>query len=120
MRRQNWDRNTEAKIEDGLKICEYSLFAMLAVLIVGLLMLVAVVGFGCISYRTGMPLAGSSSLAISAACHPEDDLGTGKDALSRQKLQWGEVSTGSDGVGHCAFFSKEVGALLDQRVYTEG
>jgi hypothetical protein len=90
---------------------------MLAVLIVGFFMVVAAVGFGYIPYKTGMPLAGSSSLAISAACHPEENSGTREDALSRQELQWGVVSTSLDGVGHCAFSSKEVGPLLDGRVY---
>jgi hypothetical protein len=114
---RNWDGRQERNIEDGFLTCGYSPIAMLAVLIVGFFMLVAAVGFGYIPYKTGMPLAGSSSLAISAACHPEEDPGTGEDALSRQKLQWGVVSTGTDGVGHCAFSSKEVGPPLDGRVY---
>jgi hypothetical protein len=117
MGRRNWNGYKNGSIEDGLTTCGYSPIAMLAVLIVGLLMLLVLLGFGYIPYKTGMPLAGSSSLAISAACHPEEDPGTGEDALSRQKLQWGVVSTGLNGVGHCAFSSKEVGPPLDGRVY---
>jgi hypothetical protein len=117
MGHRNWDGHKEGEIEDGFLTCGYSPIAMLAVIIVGFFMVVAAVGFGYIPYKTGMPLAGSSSLAISAACHPEENLGTGEDALSRQKLQWGVVSTGLDGVGHCAFSSKEVGPLQDGRVY---
>jgi hypothetical protein len=117
MGHRNWDGRQERNIEDGLLTCGYSPITMLAVIIVGFFMVVAAVGFGYIPYKTGMPLAGSSSLAISAACHPEQNSGTGEDALSRQKLQWGVVSTGTDGVGHCAFSNKEVGRLLDGRVY---
>jgi hypothetical protein len=117
MGRQNWDGHEEGNIVYGMTTCGYSPIAILAVLIVGLFTVVAAVGFGYIHYKTGMPLAGSSSLAISAACHPEENSGTGEDALSRQKLQWGVVSTGLDGVGHCAFSSKEVGPLQDGRVY---
>jgi hypothetical protein len=117
MGHRNWDGYKERNIENGLLTCGYSPIAMLAVLIVGFFMVVAAVGFGYIPYKTGMPLAGSSSLAISAAYHPEENSGTGEDALSRQELQWGVVRTSLDGVGHCAFSSKEVGPLLDGRVY---
>jgi hypothetical protein len=117
MGRRNWNGYEEGGAKDGHTTCGYSPIAILVVLVVELVMLVSVVGFGYIPYKTGMPLVGSSSLAISAACHPEENPGTGEDALSRQELQWGVVSTGLDGVGHCAFSSKEVGPLLDGRVY---
>lgn len=99
------------------KTCGYSPIAMLTVVILGILMVVAVVAFGYIPYKRGMPLAGSCSLAISAACHPEQDRGTKASALSEQKLQWGVVSTGVDGVGHCAFSSKEIGPLVKGQMY---
>jgi hypothetical protein len=97
------------------KTCGYSPIAMLVVIIIGALMVAAVIGFGYIPYNRGMPLAGSCSLAISAACHPPP---TGEDAvLSEQKLQFGVVSTSGDGIGHCAFSSKEVGKLVKGRTY---
>jgi hypothetical protein len=80
-------------------------------------MVAAVVGIGFIPYVRGMPLAGSCSLAISAACHPEQGVGMGDSVLSEQELQWGVVSTSSDGVGHCAFSSAEVGPLVKGRMY---
>jgi hypothetical protein len=102
--------------EVGTRTCGYSPVAMLTVIILGFLMLVGIVGFGFLPYKQGMPLAGSCSLAISAACHPgqhlEDDT-----VLSEQELQWGVVSTGADGVGHCAYSSKEVGPLVKGRTY---
>jgi hypothetical protein len=98
------------------RTCGYSPIAMLAVVILGVFMMAIVVGFGYIPYKHGMPLAGSCSLAISAACHPgqhtEEDI-----VLSEQELRWGVVSTSVDGVGHCAFSSKEVGPLVKGRTY---
>lgn len=97
------------------KTCGYSPIAMLAVVILGILMVAAVIGFGYIPYNRGMPLAGSCSLAMSAACHPSP---TGEDTvLSEQKLQYGVVSASGDGIGHCAFSSKEVGKLVKGRTY---
>ncbi|KAF3009606.1 hypothetical protein E8E13_006881 [Curvularia kusanoi] len=51
----------------------YSPVAMFTFIVLGLLMLAALLGFGMILYKPGMPLAGSCSLAISAACHPGQD-----------------------------------------------
>ncbi|KAH6638910.1 hypothetical protein C7974DRAFT_421557 [Boeremia exigua] len=106
----NWDFAT--------KTIGYSPVAMLAVIILGVLMVVAIIGFGYIPYKPGMPVAGSCSLAISAACHPEQHSETGYGLLSEQKLQWGVVSTSTDGIGHCAFSSKEVGVLVKGRMYS--
>jgi len=96
----------------------YSPVAMLSVIILGVLMVGSVIGFGYIPYKPGMPLAGSCSLAISAACHPEKRVGLDDGVLSEQKLQWGVVSTDADGVGHCAFSSEDVDPLVKGRMYT--
>lgn len=95
----------------------YSPIAMLAVVVLGVVMVVAVTGFGYIPHRSGMPLAGSCSLAISAACHPEERSGADDGLLSEQKLQWGVVSISVDGIGHCAFSSREVGPLVKGQMY---
>ena len=99
------------------KTCGYSPIAMLTVVILGVLMFAAVIGFGHIPYKRGMPLAGSSSLAISAACHPEHKPRMESELLAVRKLQWGIVSTSRDEIGHCAFSSEEVGPLLKGRTY---
>ncbi|KAF1919775.1 hypothetical protein BDU57DRAFT_152490 [Ampelomyces quisqualis] len=83
------------------KTCGYSLIAMLAILVLGLLVVIALVGAGYVPYRRNIPLTGSCSLAISATCHSEKDLQVEGDVLSQKKLQWGVVSTDADGVGHC-------------------
>jgi hypothetical protein len=51
--------------------CGYSIFAMILGLGVGVLMLLPVIGIGLRKRKTGMPVVGSCSAAISAACHPE-------------------------------------------------
>jgi hypothetical protein len=107
----------EDSYEVGTRTCGFSTIAMLAVIILGFLMIVAVVGVGFIPYKHGMPLAGSCSLSISAACHPGQHVAAEDTILSEQELQWGVVSTSVDGVGHCAFSSKEVGPLVTGRTY---
>lgn len=61
------------------------------------------IGLGCRRFDGSMPLVGSCSAAISAACHapPWDS------HASTQALQWGSVSgmTSPDGIGHCCFSS---------------
>jgi hypothetical protein len=91
---------------------------MLSVVVVGTFMMAVVIGCGIIPYKRGMPLAGSCSLAISAACHPEQDSEDASTLLSEQKLQWGVVNTSVDGIRHCAFSSREVGTLVKGRTYT--
>lgn len=91
-----------------LMTCGYSPIAIVSVLVLGTLLVIAGIGFGYIPYKPGMTLAGSCSLAMSAACHSEEwDLANGQDA-ARSKLQWGVVGVGEDGVGHCAFSMREV------------
>lgn len=99
-----------------LNRCGYSRYAMLAVFVLGILMIAAVVGIGFIPYKRGMPLVASCSVAISAACHPDHAEGE-LEALSEQKLQWGVVSTDEDGIGHCAFSSREVGPVVKGCIY---
>lgn len=108
---------SSASMTFNWKTCGFSPIAMLVVVIVGCVMVVAFVGFGFIPYQRGMPLAGSSSIAISAACHPGKEFGPEGSAISESKLQWGVVSTSVDSVGHCAFSSKKVGTLTKGQKY---
>lgn len=70
-----------------------------------------------VPYKRCMPLVGSCSLATNAACHPEQLADDEATLLSEGKLQWGVVGTSVDGIGHCAFSSKEVRALVKGRMY---
>jgi hypothetical protein len=112
-----WDATQPDMSLAVVRTCGYSPISMLCVIIVGVAMLAAALGFGYTPYQRGMPLVGSCSLAISAACHPDQDREDKGTLLSEQKLQWGVVSTTEDGIGHCAFSSKEVTRIIKGRTY---
>lgn len=63
-------------------------------------MILFIVCLGYNKYEGQMPMAGTNSRAISAACHvlPRD-----VEAGHLQPLRWGVVHIGEDGVGHCSF-----------------
>lgn len=102
------------------KTLGYSPSAIISVIVLGGLMVVSIVGFGYVPYRRGMPLAGSCSLAISAACHIAGEDKIDGSVAAANKLQWGVVSMGRDGVGHCAFSTKSVEAPVEGEVYAGG
>lgn len=81
----------------------YSCIAIITVIVLGAIVVLLGILNGFRRYKPGIPLVGSCSAAISAACHrPKED----NDA-AKKPLMWGVVST-KDGVGHCCFTSFEV------------
>ncbi|CAN9441333.1 unnamed protein product [Alternaria alternata] len=102
--------------QSDLKTLGYSPLAIIAVLALGGLMVISMVAFGYIPYKRGMPLAGTCSLAISAACHPTEQV-EGDENIAEKMLQWGVVSIGDDEIGHCAFSADEVGAVVKGKLY---
>jgi hypothetical protein len=95
--------------------CGYSPLAIIFTLISGVLMLVAVAGFGSIRLRSNMPVVANSSSAIAAACQmPVAEHEKGASGL---KVQWGVTSYDEDGVGHCSFSALPVEPLEDHRMY---
>ncbi|KAF0316725.1 hypothetical protein GQ607_016067, partial [Colletotrichum asianum] len=91
----------------SLTACGWSPLGILCVLAVGILM----IGFLVISARRrlrfgGIPVTGSCSAAISAACHPNKNEG----AMWEKALQWGavELSPLEGAPGHCSFSSHAV------------
>jgi hypothetical protein len=101
----------------SMKTCGYSPIAIITVIIFGSLMVLGIVAFGFVPYKQGMPLAGNSSMAISAACHLDERLDPDGAAVAVDKVQWGVVSVGEDGVGHCSFSTKEVTRPVEGDVY---
>ena len=94
---------TEDHSED-ISTCGYSCIAIIFVIIVGFIMVVVGILNGFRRFKPGMPLAGSCSAAINAACHtPPEDVGA-----AVLPVMWGVVSKADDGVEHCAFSSQEV------------
>jgi len=84
----------------------------------GFIHLIILFTVGGKKYPLGMPLAGSCSAAIAAACHPpEEDV----DA-SYEPLMWGAVqmkpsSTIESGVGHCSLSSLPVNQPIIGHLY---
>ena len=97
----------------GISTCGYSPMAMIVVIILGSIVVLLGISMGCRRARGGMPLAGSCSAAISAACHPPK---TDVDA-SLKRVMWGVVAEESfkhlgESVGHCSFTSFKVEAPI--------
>lgn len=95
--------------------CGWSPPGLVSVIIVGGVMIIFLVatGFQRLSSET-MPVAGSCSAAISAACHqvPYDE------HAWKEPLQWGAVHFEGDEKGHCSFSNGEVEPLKEGVVYT--
>ena len=89
---------------NSLSTVGYSCVAIITVIILGAIVIVIGILNGFRKYRPGMPLVGSCSAAISAACHrPKEDI----DAATLPVL-WGAVNGREEGaVGHCCFTSFE-------------
>lgn len=93
--------------------CGYSPIAIITVIPIGIILVLLVVLTGFRRYEKGIPLAGSSSAAISAACHPpEEDVGA-----SILPVMWGEVKTEDSAVGHCCFTSFAVSTPVEGNMY---
>ena len=113
------DTATYAKYQaDSLTTCGYSPIAIISVLILGICMVVGGIGIGYWKFRPHVHLVGSSSAAISAACH----VGGGEEGrvVAVQKVMWGVVQEEDremEGVGHCAFSGREVTFPVEGRLY---
>ncbi|THW65872.1 hypothetical protein D6D20_01754 [Aureobasidium pullulans] len=100
-------RDGRTLAEDTVSTCGYSPIAMVLTLSVGCLMLVGIVGVGFWKVSADLPIVGSCSAAISAACHPPP----GQDNAHLLPLQWGVIPRADgDEVSHCSFSAEEVEA----------
>lgn len=97
--------------------CDFSPVATLMFNLMGVVMISFLLGLSFRRLKTGMPVAGNCSAAISAACHLPDGLAMADTA--ERPLQWGEVPMGAgeqggtDSYAHvrlwrCAFSPEEV------------
>ncbi|KAK5050551.1 hypothetical protein LTR84_003832 [Exophiala bonariae] len=95
--------------------CGFSPLAIIFVIASCGCLMIGVIALGQRNFKGGMPLAGSCSAAISAACHPLD---WDKDA-SMQPVQWGVVqdSFSNGGVGHCSITSAAVESVQQGEKY---
>lgn len=98
--------------DDSFASVGYSPIGMITVVLLGGLILFFLNLIGFRKYQDGLPLAGTCSAAISAACHrPQDD----PDAAFKP-VMWGAVKHDND-VGHCCFTSQEVTAAIEWERY---
>jgi len=92
----------------------YSPKAIVASIALGGIMLLSLVALGYRRYKGGIPLVRNNSLAISAACHPEDD----DFDPAHSKVMWGAVFHGDKlSPGHCCITSKRVTPPIDGMYY---
>ncbi|KAK0298730.1 hypothetical protein LTS00_002492 [Friedmanniomyces endolithicus] len=104
--------------QDDYSEVGYSCTPILCVVLLGTAMLVFALGMGCRKFASSMPVAGSCSVALAAACHPPK---RDEDA-SFLPVRWGEVADASgeeDEVRHCSFTSGEVQAMTPGRLIDE-
>ncbi|KAL3476439.1 hypothetical protein BJX99DRAFT_227714 [Aspergillus californicus] len=95
----------------------YSPIAILSSILLGSLMVLLLIGVSLWKLPSRMPLAGSCSLAISAACHPPR--GENVQTVTLGPVGWGETSEWPEGLpddaseselnerGHCSFTAKK-------------
>ncbi|KAE9403854.1 hypothetical protein BT96DRAFT_878251 [Gymnopus androsaceus JB14] len=99
-----WDGDV---IDTGLSVisCGYSPMAMILTSIVAGSLILSALALGYFRHiDCDMPLAGSCSTSIAAACHPPED---GSDPL--KPVKWGSVTENEEQtVGHISFSSGEV------------
>ena len=94
--------------------CGWSPAGVVSVIIVGVAMVLFLLFSGSRRLRSNMPVAGSCSAAISAACHPVP-----YDKMAGlELLQWGVTSLEGDEKGHCSFSSGEVDAAKRGAMYS--
>jgi hypothetical protein len=94
--------------------CGWSPLGTICVIAVALLMFIFLVVTGKQRLRSGMPVAGSCSAAISAACHSIPY----EPQAWEQALRWGSTPSGDGVVGHCSFSSGEVTYPRDGEQYS--
>ncbi|KAJ5817311.1 hypothetical protein N7447_009544 [Penicillium robsamsonii] len=116
---------TLVHIEDHSFItCGYSPLGIVCTIVVGSLMGLYLAGLARFkTFKSGMPIAASSSLAISAACHPYPSLEESGDTHTNsgtemKRLQWGVVAARYQDSEHCSFTDEEVSMPVHRRTYT--
>jgi hypothetical protein len=102
----------------------YSPAAIMLLLVVLMVMMVGALVLAWRRFASGMPIAGSCSLVIAAACHVADG-NSGMAIGPRQQkvradlpLMWGVMGVNGNGLEHCGFAATDVAEPIDGRLYT--
>lgn len=91
----------------------YSAISIFITTMLCLTVLIFILVIGYIPTKAGIPMVGTCSAAISAACHC---LESEPDDLILKPIRWGEVYFDGE-VGHCAFSAGEVNPVRSGRKY---
>ncbi|KAG8532463.1 uncharacterized protein KY384_002340 [Bacidia gigantensis] len=98
--------------DDFILACGYSPGAIVITILVGTVLGLAVLVIGLKKLPDTMPLAGTNSAAIAAACHALH----GDEDSALKPVKWGVVSDDGD-FGHCSFSAGPVEPLVAGRLY---
>lgn len=113
-----YDDTGEENTSGSISTCGYSCIAIIFTILLGSVVVMLGIANGFRKYKPGMPLAGSCSAAISAACHPPE----ADTFSSTNAVMWGVVDhettkDGVDTVGHCSLTSLDVKAPSRGEMY---
>lgn len=113
-RAATFNSDGEENTRESISTVGYSCIAIITVIVLGVIVVALGILNGFRRYRPVMPLVGSCSAAISAACHrPREDI----DAATLPVL-WGAVSGQEEcAVGHCCFTSFEASPPVEGKAY---
>lgn len=102
---ESYDRNGNLKSNSSQSACSFSGLSFI-VLVLSFYLLVAIVGaVGRRRFWLRLPFAASSSLVVSAECHPASD----EPDAHLKPVQWGVIQERLyDGENHCALSSRPV------------
>ncbi|KAJ5273355.1 hypothetical protein N7478_008480 [Penicillium angulare] len=121
---ETWDSDGKRDKGNDIITCGWSSVGILSTIIVGTVFLLGISGLSVRRFKSGMPVAGSCSLAIAAACHPSFNpnlqRGNGTregnadmesededEEMALLPVQWGAVNVNGS-LGHCSFTSRHV------------
>ncbi|KAF8250362.1 hypothetical protein K440DRAFT_639945 [Wilcoxina mikolae CBS 423.85] len=110
-------QSTENKKYELISTAGFSPLALSIALLLGVLTVIAVLLCGCRVYPYDMPIPGSCSAAISAACHSIKMYEWEREQLVLKPLQWGDVGVEDVGVRHLTFSDDAVERPREYELY---
>ena len=111
-----FDRKGQEDTGESVNTVGYSVKPIIVTVIIGSAALLFGVGTGLRRYNSGMPLAGSCSAAISAACHVTNN--EDGSTTVEKAVRWGAVERKSEeDVGHCSFTARQAEAPVKGQLY---
>ncbi|EEU37270.1 uncharacterized protein NECHADRAFT_22243, partial [Fusarium vanettenii 77-13-4] len=113
----SYDSLGRAMTDVDVAACGFSPWPMVLAIVVGVVLMAGVCSFFVLRFVSTMPMVGTCSAAISAACHHDD----GQEEVSLKPVKWGAVfvpeTEGQEWVGHCCFTSSLVKRPKPGRFY---